>query len=142
MDLANDNLEKRRPRLRPLVTTTLLMGLSFAAGVTVTAVIAVALLLPIATTSFTIGMVGLASASTNATINGLYSGDSEMRLTVLKQIKESFVTQPPQKFDSQMVAWILPAIESCKTDKNPKVVELAIEIANYLKNDTLPQPKS
>lgn len=141
MDLANDKLDKRRPRLRPLVTTILLMGLSFAVGVTVTAVITVAFLLPIATTSFTIGMAGLVSASANATINGLYSGDSEMRLAVLNQMKESFVTQQQQSIDPQMVTWILPAIESCKTDRNPKVVELASEVAHYLQNNTLPQPK-
>lgn len=122
----------RRPRLKRFIITSLLMGLSFATGVAVTAVIAARLVLPIAATGLTMGMVGLATASTNATVSALYSGDSEMRLTVLTQLKLSFDSQPEQKIDSQTAAWILPAIETCKTDNDPRVVELADEVIAFI----------
>ncbi len=131
---------KRRPRWIRIINTSLLMGLSFALGVTVTAVIAIMLLLPIAATGLTMGIVGLASASAIASVNALYSADSEMRLTVLTQLEQSFDAQPGQKFDSQTVLWILPAIEICKTDSDQEVVELANELVIYINNNTLPPP--
>ena len=128
--------DKRRMRLKRLAITSVLMGVSFAIGVAVTAVIAVSLVLPVAVSS-----LGLASESANAIVSNLYSGDSEMRLTVLTYLKKSFETQPSQKYDSPTVAWILPAVEQCKTDSDPKVVELASEVADHINNNTVPPPQ-
>ncbi len=116
--------KKWRRRFSRLAIVTLLMGASFAVGVTLTVVVAARILLPIAA----LGLVGLASAGAKATISALYSGDSEMRLTVLTQLKQSFDTQPSQKFDPQTADWILPAIEQCLTDVDPNVVALADEL--------------
>ena len=104
------------------------MGASLAVGVTLTVVVAARILFPIAA----MALVGLASAGVNATISDLYSGDSEMRLTVLTQLKQSFDTQPSQKLDPQIADWILPAIEQCLTDVDPNVVALADELIVYV----------
>jgi hypothetical protein len=104
------------------------MGASLAVGVTLTVVVAAKILLPIAATA----LVGLASAGANATTSALYSGDSDTRLTVLTQIKQSFDTQPSQQFDPQTADWILPAIEQCLTDVDPNVVALADEMIVYI----------
>ncbi len=104
------------------------MGASFAVGVTLTVVVAARILLPIAA----MGLVGLASAGANATISALYSGDSETRLTILTQLKQSFETQPSQNFDPQTADWILPALEQCLTDVDPNVVALADEMIVYI----------
>ncbi|MDC0294824.1 hypothetical protein OAK98_05440, partial [Mariniblastus sp.] len=58
---------KWRTRLLRLSITSTLMGISFAVGVAITAFIAVRLLFPIAATGMTMGLVGLSSASANAT---------------------------------------------------------------------------
>ena len=132
---------KWRTRLLRLSITSTLMGISFAVGVAITAFIAVRLLFPIAATGMTMGLVGLSSASANATTSALYSGDSEMRMTVLTQLKQTFDTQPVQTFDVQTTAWILPAIEQCKTDGDPEVVALAEELASYVNDKTSPPPQ-
>ena len=121
-------LNKWRWRLTRIVVVIVLMGASFAVGVTLTVVVAARILLPIAA----MGLAGLASAGANATISALYSGDSEMRLTVLTQLKQSFDTHPSQKFDPQTADWILPAIEQCLTDVDPNVVALADELIVYV----------
>ncbi|MDB4634042.1 hypothetical protein OAG76_01420 [Rubripirellula sp.] len=136
---------KWRKRLTRWTITSLLMGSSFAVGVAVTSVIAAKLLFPIAatgmTTGMTMGLVGMVQASSAATLNALYSGDSEMRLTVLTQLKQSFDAQPTQKFDTAAAAWILPAVEHCKTDKDPAVVALADELVEFINDNTLPPPQ-
>jgi hypothetical protein len=130
-----------RKRLLRLTITGGLMGVSFAVGVVITLVIAIRMLFPIAATGMTVGMVGLASASANATTSALYAGDSEMRLSVLKQLKQTFDSQPAQTFDAQSAAWILPAIEQCETDGDPEVVALAEELASYVRDNTSPPPQ-
>ena len=121
--------KKWRRRLTRFAVVTLLMGASLAVGVTLTVVVAARILFPIAA----MALVGLASAGVNATISDLYSGDSEMRLTVLTQLKQSFDTQNSQKLDPQIADWILPAIEQCLTDVDPNVVALADELIVYIK---------
>ena len=117
------------------------MGISFAVGVGITAYIAARLLLPIAATGMTMGMVGMASASASATTNALYTGDSATRLALLTQLQETLDAQPTMTFDDQTSAWILPAIEQCKTDDDPEVVSLAEELATNIKDRTLPPPQ-
>ena len=132
---------KWRTRLLRLSITSTLMGISFAVGVAITAFIAVRLLFPIAATGMTMGLVGLSSASANATTSALYSGDSEMRLTVLTQLKQSFDTQPTQTFDTTTANWILPAIKQCQTDADPEVVILADELIEFINANTLSPPQ-
>ena len=84
------------------------------------------------------GLAGLVSAGVNATANALYTGDSETRLTVLTQLKQSFDAQAPQPIDPQLAAWILPAIEQCRTDSDPEVVALAGELADHITDKTSP----
>lgn len=86
-------------------------------------------------------MIGMASASAQATTNALYSGDSATRLTVLTQLQQSFDAQPTITFDHQTSAWILPAIEQCEKDMDPEVVSRAKELAIYVKNKTQPPPQ-
>lgn len=117
-----------RRRLTQLAVVSVLMGAFFAVCITITMVVAARILFPIAA----IGLVGLASAGANATTSALYSGDSETRLTVLTQLKQSFDTQPSQQFDQQTADWILPAIEQCLTDVDPNVVALADEMIVYI----------
>jgi hypothetical protein len=132
---------KWRMRLWRLTITSLLMGISFAIGVAITAFIAFQLLLPIAATGMTMGMLGMASASAHATTNALYSGDSATRLTVLTQLQQTFDAQPTKTFDQQTSAWILPAIEQCKKDSDLEVVSLAEKLATYVKDNTQPAPR-
>lgn len=141
MSTAREAGGKWRRRLLRLGITSTLMGISFAVGVAITVFIAIRLLFPIAATGMTMGLVGLSSASANATTSALYSGDSEMRLTVLTQVKQAFDSQPAQTFDAQTAAWILPAIEQCKTDGDPEVVALAEELTSYVndKEEAPPQ---
>ena len=129
---------KWRTRLLRLSITSTLMGISFAVGVAITAFIAVRLLFPIAATGMTMGLVGLSSASANATTSALYSGDSAMRLSVLTQIKAQFDSEPTQSFDPQTAAWIVPAIAQCKTDEDPDVVSLAEDLVGFVKDRTSP----
>jgi hypothetical protein len=86
-------------------------------------------------------MIGMASASAQATTNALYSGDSATRLTVLTQLQQTFDAQPTITFDHQTSAWILPAIEQCEKDMDPEVVSRAKELAIYVKNKTQPPPQ-
>ena len=130
----------RKRRLR-LTITTILMGVSFAVGVAIKLFIAARLLTPIAVTGMKFGMVGLASASAHATTSALYSGDSEMRLNVLRQPKQSFDSQPPQTFDATAANWILHAIKLCQTDTDPEVVALADELIEFINANTLPPPQ-
>lgn len=142
MSAATESPNKWRKRLLRFTITSTLMGVSFAVGVAITLIIAVRLLAPIAVTGMTLGMVGLASESVNATTSALYSGDSEMRLTVLTQLKQSFGTQPTQKFDTATANWILPAIKQCQTDADPVVVAIADELVAFINDNTLPSPQS
>ncbi len=132
---------KWRKRIFRLTITGILMGISFTTGVAITAFIAFRLLLPIATTGMTMGMIGMSYASSHATTNALYSGDSATRLTVLTQLQQTFDTQPSVTFDHQTSEWILPAIEQCRTDADPEVVSLAEKLATYIKDHTQPAPQ-
>jgi hypothetical protein len=86
-------------------------------------------------------MIGIASASAQATTNSLYSGDSATRLTVLTQLQQTFDAQPTITFDHQTSAWILPAIQQCETDMDPEVVSLAKKLTIYVKDKTQPSPQ-
>jgi len=136
MSTVTETPQKWRKRLLRFAIVSTLMGLSFAAGVAVTAAVAVATLLPLAATGLTMGLAGMAAASVNATTQTLYTGDSASRLTVLTYLKQSFETQAPQPIDPQLSAWILPAIEQCKTDADPVVVDFATELADYITDNT------
>jgi hypothetical protein len=57
---------------------------------------------------------------------------------VLTQLKQSFDAQTPQLIDPQLSAWILPAIEQCKTDSDPAVVDAATELAVHIAENTSP----
>lgn len=141
MSAVVESPKKWRKRLLRFTVTSSLMGVSFGVGVAITLFIAVRLLAPIAVTGMTFGLVGMASASANATTNALYSGDSEMRLAVLMQLKQSSVTQPPQSFDATVANWILPALKQCQTDPDPEVVALADELVEFITANTLPPPQ-
>ncbi|MDX1964603.1 MAG: hypothetical protein SFX18_15740 [Pirellulales bacterium] len=132
---------KWRKRIFRLTITGILMGISFAIGVAITAFIAFRLLLPIAATGMTMGMIGMAFVGSHATTNALYSGDSATRLTVLTQLQQTFDAQPTVTFDHQTSEWILPAIEQCRTDADPEVVSLAEKLATYIKDNTQPAPQ-
>jgi hypothetical protein len=43
-------------------------------------------------------------------------------------------------FDVQTAEWILPAVDQCKTDIDPKVVALAEELASYVREKTTQPP--
>lgn len=128
-----------RRRVWRIAVTGVLMGTSFAAGVVITGYIAARLLLPIAAVSLTTGLLGMASASAQATVDALYSGDSGTRLEVLTQLKQSFESHPPQSFDAATAGWILPAIEQCLTDCDPDVVALAEELIEFIHTHRMPQ---
>jgi hypothetical protein len=132
--------KKWRKRLLRFTIIGSLMGVSFGAGVAVTATVAVLMLVPFAATGLTIGLAGMAAASVNATANTLYTGDSASRLTILTYLKQSFAAQATQPIDPQLSAWILPAVEQCKTDSDPVVVDLATELADYITDNTAPPP--
>jgi hypothetical protein len=141
MSVAVVESSKWRKRLWRLTITSTLMGISFAIGVAITAFIAFRLLLPIAATGMTMGMIGMASAGAQTTTNALYSGDSATRLTVLTQLQQTFDAQPTMTFDQQTSAWILPAIEQCNTDVDPEVVSLAQKLATYVHDKTTQAPQ-
>ena len=127
--------KKSSRRLPRFMITITLVGASFVVGAAVTAVIAVRLLVAFA------GLAGMVSAGVNATANALYTGDSETRLTVLTQLKQSFDAQAPEPIDPQLATWILPAIEQCRTDTDPEVVALAGQLADHINDNTSPQPQ-
>lgn len=120
---------KWRKFLWRFAITGTLMGISLAAGVVITAVMALQLLLPIAVG----GLIGVASAGAQATLNALYSGDSEARLIVLTQLKQTFDQQTSTPLDESTAVWILPAIEHCKSDADPSVIALAEELLSDIK---------
>ena len=121
--------------MRYLVMSMLVVAF-FIAGAAVVAVIAIRL----GTTAISV-LAGVVSADLNATTNALYNGDSKTRLTVLTQINQSFGAQTPQAIDPQSAAWILPAIEECRTDEDPEVVALAEKLSDYITDNTsLPSP--
>jgi hypothetical protein len=140
MSTAEIKANKWRKRLWQFTITSTLMGISFAMGVAITAFLAFRLLFPIAATGVAMGMIGMASAGAHATTVALYSGDSATRLTVLTQLQQTFDAQPAMTFDHQASAWILPAIEECKTDRDPEVVALAGKLFTYIKSKTQPAP--
>jgi hypothetical protein len=124
----------RKRRWRLIIFGTLM---SFAVGVATTAYISIRLISFAATGMATV-LVGLASASMNATVNALHTGDSATRLTVLTELKKSLKSQIPQPIDLQLSALILPAIEQCRTDADPVVVDVATELADYISSNTTP----
>ena len=129
---------KWRKRIWRFAITGTLMGVSFVVGAAITAYLAFRLLLPVAATGMTMGMVGLASASAHATTSALYSGDSATRLAVLTQLQQTIEAQPTMTFDDQATAWLLPAVEQCKTDVDPEVVLLAEDLAKNIKDRSTP----
>lgn len=126
---------KWRKRVWRLTIASFLIGISFSVGVALTAYFAVRLLFPIV-----LGMFGLFLTGAQATTSALYSGDSATRLTVLTQLKQAFDEQPTMTFDVQTAEWILPAVDQCKTDIDPKVVALAEELACYVREKTTQPP--
>jgi hypothetical protein len=56
----------------------------------------------------------------------------------LTQLKQAFDADPAMTYDVQTAAWILPAIEQCKTDGNLEVVALAEELGSDIKDKTTP----
>jgi hypothetical protein len=118
-----------RKRLGRLAIISTLMGISFAAGAAIMAVLAVRLLSPIVV----MGLLGIAAAGANATTNALYFGDSATRLAALTQLKQSFEAEPTPTIDAQTAAWILPAIEQCKTDGDAEVVAMAEQLATDIR---------
>jgi len=51
---------------------------------------------------------------------------------------DEFLNDP--EGDVQTAEWILPAVDQCKTDIDPKVVALAEELACYVREKTTPPP--
>jgi hypothetical protein len=134
-------LAKRwRKRLWRIAITSALMGVSFVVGVAITAYIAFQLLLPMVAAGITVGMVGVTSAATHAVTTSLCCGDSATRLDVLTRLKQAFDAEPAMVLDCAASAWILPALEQCKTDPDPKVVSLAEELAIGVKQRTPASP--
>ena len=127
---------KWRKRVWRLTIIGTLTGILLSIGAAIMGFIAIRVL-----TGMMMAMIGIASASVQATTNALYSGDSATRLTVLSQLQQTFDTQPTMTFDHQTSAWILPAIEQCKKDVDPAVVSLAEELATYVKDKTQPPPQ-
>ena len=142
MPASIESPQKWRKRLLRFSIKSPWMGLSFAAGVAMTSFIAVLILARIAVTVMAFGMIGLglASTSANATTTALASGDSEMRRTVLTQLKQSFGSQPPQTFDETTANWILPDLKQCQTDRDSEVVALANELVEFINANTIPPP--
>ena len=99
------------------------MLLAFGLGAAVTATNAARMLLQVAAVGMTMGR---ASASLDSISNTLHEGDSDQRLEVLAQLKESLSSFA--NVDPHLAEWIAPAIEKCRTDPNPRVVDLANEI--------------
>lgn len=141
MPTSIESPEKWRKRLLRFSIKSPWMGLSFAAGVAMTLFIAVLILARIAVTVMAFGMIGLVSTSANATTTALASGDSEMRRTVLTQLKQSFDSQPPQTFDETTANWILPDLKQCQTDRDSEVVALANELVEFINANTIPPPQ-
>ncbi len=127
--------DKRRTRLWRLAVTSMLMAVSLAIGVAITAYIALLLLLPIAT------MVGMAAASAHATTSALYTGDSVTRMTVLTQLRQTIDAQPNLTFDVQAAALFRPAIEICISDSDPDVAALAEGLADDIECRTTQTPQ-
>jgi len=139
--LSDAALAKRwRKRLWRFAITSALMSVSFVVGVAITAYIAFQLLLPMVAAGMTVGMVGMAGAATHAVTNALCCGDSATRLDVLTRLKQAFDAEPAMVLDCAASAWILPALEQCKTDPDPKVVSLAEELAIGVKQRTPASP--
>jgi hypothetical protein len=131
--------ERWRKRLWRIAITSALMGVSFVVGVAITAYIAFQLLLPMVAAGVTVGMVGV-TAATHAVTTSLCCGDSATRLDVLTRLKQTFDAEPAMVLDCAASAWILPALEQCKTDPDPKVVSLAEELALGVKERTPASP--
>jgi hypothetical protein len=126
---------KWRKRIWRLTIISTLIGILFAVGAAIVGFLAIRVV-----TGMMMGMIGMASASTLATTNGLYYGDSATRLTVLTQLKHAFDEQPTMTFDVPTAEWILPAVDHCKTDIDLEVVALAEELASYINERTTHPP--
>ena len=110
MSTAKEVRGTKRTRLVCLSITIALMGISFAAGVAITAkpLVVEFPISPAGIVGATMApWAGMVKTSANATTSALYSGDSEMRLGVLTQIKAQFDSEPTQSFDAQTAAWIV-----------------------------------
>lgn len=114
-----------------------LMGVSFTLGVAVTAVATLPIIAGLAAQSAGMQIIGMISASSSATMAVLNSGDSASRFTVLTQLKQVFESPELQKIDPQVAAIILPAVEQCKADSDPEVVELASELIKMIEDNTV-----
>jgi hypothetical protein len=135
-------IRKSTPKLRKrwlrVAMIGCLMVTCFMAGSAITAVVAARLLLPVAAAGLTMGMLGLAAATSwSATLNGLQLGDSETRLAILTQLQQALTTQPPQQFDAQSNAMIVSALKQCETDSDPQVVALAGDLIEWIENNTI-----
>lgn len=141
--MLSDVVEARRwrKRLWRLAITSVLMGVSFVVGVAITAYIAFQLLLPMVAAGMTVGMVGMAGAATHAVTNALCCGDSATRLDVLNRLKLALETEPGMALDGKAALWILPALEQCKTDLDPRVVSLAGELTILVNGKTPTSPE-
>lgn len=115
-----------------------LMVTCFMAGSAVTAVVAARLLLPVAAAGLTMGMLGVAAATSwSATLSGLQVGDSKTRLEILTQLQQALTTQPPQQFDGQSNAIFVSALKQCETDSDPQVVALAGQLIEWIENNAI-----
>ena len=87
-------------------------------------------------------VIGFVSSVHTHIFDSLYSGDSDTRLGVLRglltQLKQGSDEQPTHPIDSQVTVWLLPALEQCKGDCDPTVVELAYQVIGILKKYTSP----
>lgn len=87
----------------------------------------------------------IAKVQSDYIIDSLNCGTSETRISILNGLltkhNETLVEQPDYLIDSQFTAWILPALENCKGDCDPKVTELAFEFQEILKKYNSFSPK-
>ena len=118
--------------LRRCILTGLFIGLCLTCGVVVIAGRFIASLVTL--------IAPMAELMLTHTFDSLYSGDSDTRLSILSglltQLQQGPDEQPTHPIDPQFTAWILPALEQCKGDCDPAVVELAYELVEILKKHT------
>ncbi len=128
----------RTSRSFRLCLAMLLIALSFSLGAAVTAFIAVRLFLPVAGAGWFIGIAALSLAAATEMKTTLMHGNSEQRLMVLTQLRDSLSTPNAPPIDSQVVEWITPALTACQEDGDPKVVELATDLLQSIVDNTAP----
>lgn len=131
---------KARVRYWPLAVFSGMLAVSIVVGIAVAAYLVIRFVLHVLSAGMAVGTMGLVMMGAYEFPNQLANGDSEMRLELLRQLKQQFDTQPALSMDSQAAEWLLPAIEQCKIDGNPEVVWLADDVAAYISERTLPGP--